>query len=237
MNNNDFLKILEKSYQVYLNTSPRSNKKLVVLHGEIAKDLQNRLGKDYEVKSLGIGKGKEAKISGRYLEKNVDISIFKDKEALGGIAVKYIMSNYSQNTNNYFENMLGETANLRASDKAYFQIIILPQHLPYFKKDGTISRIEVIKDKKLDKYLKLSEDDINEYLHTPTKTLLCLINTPKTELTKIKNKEDYKNYILSLKKKNFTFAEADYNFKNSIIFNDYDTFLNKVINYIKFIEK
>ena len=34
------------------------------------------------------------------------------------------MQNYSQNSVNYFENMLGETANIRSNNKTYIEKII-----------------------------------------------------------------------------------------------------------------
>jgi hypothetical protein len=52
------------------------------------------------------------------------------------------MQNYSQNSNNYFENMLGETANIRSSNIPYFQIFIIPDEIPYYKKEkGKILRL------------------------------------------------------------------------------------------------
>jgi hypothetical protein len=44
MNNSQFLHIVKKSFLKFLETHPRSNKKLVVLHGAIAKDIKNKLG-------------------------------------------------------------------------------------------------------------------------------------------------------------------------------------------------
>ncbi len=44
LSNNDFLKVLENSFSEYINTSPRSNKKLYVLHGAISRDLKEQLG-------------------------------------------------------------------------------------------------------------------------------------------------------------------------------------------------
>lgn len=236
ISNDIFLKVIRDSFKVYLSTSARSNKKLEVLHGAIAKDLCELLGEEYQIKALGYGTGKEAKIGGRYLEKAVDISIFKNEKALGGVAVKYIMSNYSQNSNNYFEGMLGETANLRTAGKAYFQIVILPKHVPYFKKDGTISKIETITAHNIEKYLKLSQDDTTVYMHTPTKTLLFLIDTPPISLTTVKNKADYVNYFLELNDFEIILCNDQYSFNNSVVYNDYENFMQKVVNYINFLD-
>lgn len=112
------------------------------LHGAIASDLAARLGADYKVMSQGYEDDKEGVISGRYVDKNVDIVIQKSatEEVVAGLAVKFVMQNYSQNSNNYFENMLGETANIRAKGFPYFQIFIILDRLPYYKRDKSISR-------------------------------------------------------------------------------------------------
>jgi len=119
MNNLQFLQTVKKSFIRFLETHPRSNKKLIILHGAIANDIKNRLGQGYESKSLGIGNGKEGKMHGRYMEKTIDILISKNENDIAGIGIKFVMNNYSQNSNNYFENMLGETANIR-TNKNYF---------------------------------------------------------------------------------------------------------------------
>jgi carbonic anhydrase len=138
MDNKKFLEMIESAFKKYLETSARSNEKLKILHGAIADDLQTNLGKGFSIQSLGFEHGKETEIAGRYLPKKVDIVISKGKDILCGVAVKFVMSNYKQNSNNYFENMLGETANIRTANKGYFQILVLPKKLPYFEKDGRI---------------------------------------------------------------------------------------------------
>jgi len=85
-----------------LRTHPRSNKKLITLRGSIANDIKNRLGREYKIKSLGVGNAKEGKVDGRYMEKIVDILISKNENDIAGIAVKFVMNNYSHNFNNYF---------------------------------------------------------------------------------------------------------------------------------------
>ena len=124
MNNTQFLECITKSFLKFLDTGSRSNEKLKILHGAIAKDLSIRLGDNYQIKSLGFSDNKEGKIKGRYIDKDVDITIYKDSEPIAGIGVKFVMQNYAQNSNNYFENMLGETANIRSNRIPYFQIFI-----------------------------------------------------------------------------------------------------------------
>lgn len=228
----DLLPTLKKSFCKYLETSGRSNEKLKILHAQIAKDLVSLLGEGYKVYSLGFESGKEHIITGRYVEKVVDITIAdKMDKIVGGIAVKFVMSNYSQNSNNYFENMLGETANIRSASIPYFQILIIPDEIPYYKKDDIISKAEHLSGHNVAKYLKLSQDNPKNYLHTPDKTLLMVVALPKMDLTQVKNRADYKHAYFGVDVKLSNKIAND--FGPTVILNDYDTFMNKISHRIK----
>jgi len=228
------LKVLANSFITYTKTSARSNEKLKILHGAIAKDLADFLGPGYKIDSLGYKIGKEKIIEGRYMDKVVDISISNASRTLAGIGVKFVMSNYSQNSNNYFENMLGETANIRSGGKAYFQIIIIPVVLPYFDKDHRITKWERITRNNLSKYLVLSSDVVSDYMHTPIKSLIYLVNIPGNGNNEIKNLDEYKKFYSSLNGNLILSCEPpDDDFGNNVIFNDYQQFTSKLIHYIK----
>ena len=213
MNNAEFLGKVKESFYKYLETGSRSNEKLKILHGAIARDFKNRLGENFTVHSLGYEDEREVEMIGRYMSKKVDIAIEKNNEVLGAIALKFIMRNYSQNSNNYFENMLGETANIRTTGKPYFQIIIIPSKVPYFDKEGKIKGFEIITAHNLSKYIKLSNDNINDYLHTPNKTLIYLVNMPDVP-TNVEDSNQYINFfkviihLISLKQKIFMNLEV-----------------------------
>ncbi len=234
MNNAQFLTVLKRSFITYLQTGAQSNKKLEVLHGAIAEDLNQRLNnKNYTIFSLGYESGKEKKITGRYVDKTVDITIAEKNKPVAGIAVKYIMSNYKQNSNNYFENMLGETANLRSAQIPYFQIFIIPDSIPYFKKEGEIAKPEKISEHDIKKYMALSHDNPYEFLHTPLKTLVFIVHIKSDgENHSFADKEEYKNFYLSHPFE-INLSSLQFTFGNTIVYNDYDTFLEKVSHTIK----
>ena len=235
MNNEEFLSLIGDSFKKYLYTGSRSNEKLKILHGGIAKDLQNRLGNDYQICSLGIGNGKEVKLNGRYTEKVVDITIKKAGKSVAGIGVKFIMQNYSQNSNNYFENMLGETANIRCANIPYFQIFIIPDKLPYYKKDGTFQKWEEFSAHNSAKYLTLSQDDIQTSIHTPTKTLLFVIHLPEIQ-SEIKDKKAYVECYSNCQSMAVCESQVQYgDFSSAVIYNDYEDFAQKVVHYIQFL--
>ena len=232
MNNSDFLQIIKNSFLTCLKTSPRSNKKLKVLHGAISKYINNRLNDNiYAVQSLGFGKGKEQKIQGQYYEKAVDITIQENGKNIAGIAVKFVMSNYSQNSNNYFENMLGETANIRSKGIPYYQIFIIPDRVPYFNKDKKITRWEQISKHNLNKYIKLSEDNIQTYSHVPNKTLVYIVNISGIN-DAINTRQEYCDYYLN-NDFDVTPSNTNIEFGSSVIYNNLQSFAEYVINDIK----
>ena len=233
MNNRDFLDCLKDSFVKFLETHSRSNEKLKILHGAVAADLAERLGQEYTVQSLGYGKGKEGKISGRYIDKNVDIVVFRNNQPVAGIAVKFVMQNYAQNANNYFENMLGETANIRSRRVPYFQILIIPSRLPYYKNSGQFSKWENFSVHHIKKYRILSEDDYSVWAHTPDKMLLYVLDLPK--IPNPADKEGYVREYLEYKSSgslNLTETPSNETFGSGVIYNNYETFMQKIVHRI-----
>ena len=231
MNNTQFLECITQSFLKFLDTGSRSNEKLKILHGAIAKDLLERLrlkDNSYQIKSLGFSDNKEGKIKGRYIDKNVDITIYKDDEPIAGIGVKFVMQNYAQNSNNYFENMLGETANIRSNKIPYFQIFIIPEKLPYYKQGGIFDKWESFNEHYLEKYKVLSKDNEDNFLHTPNKMLLYVLFLPEVSTTIIKS-EDYINFYKGIEKLDITISNTMYKgFEKNVIVNNYEEFINKV---------
>lgn len=234
MDNQEFLTVVGNSFKKFLETGSRSNEKLKILHGAIAKDLKERLGTGYSVCSLGIGNGKEEKLDGRYIDKVVDITIKRGQKSIAGIGVKFVMQNYSQNSNNYFENMLGETANIRCANIPYFQIFIIPDTLPYYNKQGLLQKWEEFTIHNAIKYLTLSEDNIQTSIHTPTKTLLFVVHLPEIK-EPIADKYDYVNYYESQTDFMVRESPTQYGeFSSAVVYNDYEDFIDKVVHYIHF---
>ncbi len=234
MDNQEFLTVVGNSFKKFLETGSRSNEKLKILHGAIAKDLKERLGTGYSVCSLGIGNGKEEKLDGRYIDKVVDITIKKGQKSIAGIGVKFVMQNYSQNSNNYFENMLGETANIRCANIPYFQIFIIPDTLPYYNKQGLLQKWEEFTLHNAIKYLTLSEDNIQTSIHTPTKTLLFVVHLPEIKKPII-DKYDYVDYYENQTDFMVRESQTDYGeFSSAVVYNDYEDFIDKVVHYIHF---
>ncbi|MCD8298009.1 MAG: hypothetical protein LUC88_10605 [Prevotella sp.] len=231
MTNIEFLRAISHSFRAFISSgTSRSTQKLKPLHGAIAKDIAKRLGNKYTVYSQGYEDDKEAIIPGRYFDKMVDISVCHDNKMVCGIAVKFVMQNYSQNSNNYFENMLGETANIRCGSCPYFQIFIILDELPYYNRAKQILKWESFTEHNAGKYVTLSKDDNTKFMHTPNKTLIYVVHVPKNG--EAKNLNEYRRFyagkyvIASVSKINLP------EFDNAVILNDYEKFMDKVYHTI-----
>lgn len=144
----------------------------------ILEDELSRKSNDFSIKSMGIEDNKEQVCLGKYYDKAVDITVLFKNKPISGIGFKFITSNYKQNSNNYFENMLGETANLRRNDFAYAQILVFKHKMPYYSSDKkTFTKIERITQHNLSKYCKLHFDSQAELFHRPDLTFLSFIET------------------------------------------------------------
>lgn len=231
LTNQTFLQAISESFDEFLlSGTSRSTAKLKPLHGAIARDLAERLGGEYEICSQGYGNDKEASMHGRYMDKMVDITIKHHNEAIAGIAVKFVMQNYSQNSNNYFENMLGETANIRCGNHPYFQIFIILDKLPYYNREKEITRWETFTDHNISKYVALANDNVDAYFHTPNKTLIYVLHIPDNDHLRTLNSylQYYQNLAFKMQLSTHSYAP----FGSSVILNNYETFIEKVYHSI-----
>lgn len=90
--NKDFLSVISTSFEEFVNSgTSRRPDKLKPLHGAIAEDLAEMLGEDFSIVAQGYGCGKEGIISGRYMDKKVDVIVYHGEEVAAGIEVKFIM--------------------------------------------------------------------------------------------------------------------------------------------------
>jgi len=188
-NEQEFLKALEASFIAYKEHGARSTAKLKPIHKLIADTLANIWGKAYSIYFLGE-ESKEMTVEGKYYPKDIDITVTKNEKPVFCLGIKFVTSNYKQNSNNYFENMMGETANIQAvGNLPYAQLLILRRQTPYYLKNETeiASKIEIINDKDISKYLKLLFD--NPQAHRPNYLGIQLIDidekTRKVSLSKI----------------------------------------------------
>ena len=156
----ELIKAIEASFKAYKDFGARSTAKLKPIHKYLADTMANIWGKSYSVHFLGE-ENKEMTIDGKYYPKDIDITVAKNGQPVFCLGIKFITSNYKQNANNYFENMMGETANIQAiGNLPYAQFLIFRLETPYYLKNETEipSKIEKINDKDITKYLKLMYD-------------------------------------------------------------------------------
>jgi hypothetical protein len=197
MNNvkDKFLKVINASFVAYNKKGgARSSKKLIPIHKFLSETILGNLKNGYSIKSLGIGDGKEATIDGKYYPKDLDIAIFKNDKIVATISFKFVTSNYKQNANNYFENLMGETANIRRQNIGFAHFLVLRGHTPYYSKNkdnlrGKEKKIEIISEKHLQKYTKLFND--MDFPHKPDLIGICILDFDQNKKAKFVNLDNF----------------------------------------------
>lgn len=220
-----FLNVIQESFDKFIESgSSRSNSKLKPLHGYFAKRISDSLGPEYSVKSLGFGDGKEYVIDGKFNKKKVDITVINKERVVAGIGVKFIMQNYHQNSNNYFESMIGETVNAKMAGYLYYQVVIMLDHMPYYNTHGEIKKWETITDTYLSKYAVIGKEDPNNVC-IPNGLLLCAVKMSDVDA---RTKTDY--LLQHPRCLGYSdFGSTDY---GHVILNNCDQFVGLVLNDI-----
>jgi len=188
----DFIKAISQSFKKYIEHGSRSTEKLKPIHNFVAQTLQKIFGDTYEIHFLGDDT-KEMKVKGKYYDKDIDITVAKDNKPVICLGIKFVTSNYKQNANNYFENMMGETANIQArKDLPYFQLIVLRHQTPYYSKTtqrtGTKqpTKIEIINEHDLQKYINLAYDTPQAHKPYAIGILLIDLDEKNAKVTSLK---------------------------------------------------
>ena len=177
----DFLNAAASSLDIYRQQrergedAARSNKKLFPLHGCIARFVRHSLGVEYEIKSFDMGDNKEKKISGSYYEKTVDIAVLKAQQPRAIASFKFAMSKYSPNSVNYFEHMLGESANLRLSNCVYAHVLLILRNRPSNLR-GNAGISQKITEHNLMKYIRLFQDPRQDNPHRPDLLTIAIVD-------------------------------------------------------------
>lgn len=249
MDNEEFFKVLKLVADLGVDDA-RGTSKLAILHGAIANDLQNRLDAEIPDTFFVYAKGrtkskkdrinKEQKVVGRYYAKDVDITVRRgpepDADVVAGFELKFPMSSFNKNSNNQFENLLGNVANLRSGSATplYFLILIMPTHVPVYK-TGTgglagrvINSIEYIGKTQLHKYGILSSDDAEIMYHTPTAQLFYNLDFPEIKYTSgVTTNAEYAKLFKNGKLTLHNPADVA-EFKDGAVVNDYERFIERV---------
>jgi hypothetical protein len=174
-NEQTFLTAIKNSFIQYKLHGARSNKKLKPLHLFVADTLRQIWGSSAQIHYMGDGV-KELAVKGKFYPKKIDIAVSIDNEPVFCLGVKFVTSNYKQNANNYFEGMVGETANIQSMHIPYAHLIILRYKTPYYKKNNSEKshKIEIITKDDLQKYLNLMSD--SNQVHSPQMLGIKLVN-------------------------------------------------------------
>ena len=109
-----------------------------------------------------------------YYDKKVDVLVSREGNDLGVISVKFVNSNYWQNSVNYLEQQIGETANLRRRNIVYGNLFCVTDPIPYKDADGEITKVERIRDRDIQRYANLRAD--HEHIHAPQEMAIGIVD-------------------------------------------------------------
>ena len=174
-----FLAAMQQSYRMVQRHGVRSNQKTRVLHGWVQDELGRELGDGYAFTGQSPDSTREANVGGMYYGKDVDVLVARDEQELGVVSIKFVISNYWQNSVNYFEQQIGETANLRRRNIVYGNLFCVTNPIPYKNRAGEITRRESIRDHDIQRYARLRAD--HEHIHAPDEMSIAIV-TLDTEL-------------------------------------------------------
>ena len=169
-----FLQATQASYEMFLEHGPRSTEKLKVFHGWVQDELKRELGDEYNFTGYTPDDGKEALISGLYYDKRVDVLISRGGQELGVVSIKFVISNYWQNSVNYLEQQLGETANLRRKNIVYGNLFCVTNPIPYNRRSGEIARYEHLREHDIQRYARLVSD--RGHAHAPDEMAIGIVD-------------------------------------------------------------
>lgn len=144
--NNAFQQILRKCIELYFIHGSQSSEKLKPLHYFVNQTIQSLLPNDgrWRIVSYTPTSSHEASVPGYFNPKNVDVTVFYNNKPMGAVSVKFVMSNYSQNSINYFEAMLGECLNLKLvhPHMKFWHFFVCFDQVPYFDNKGNMVKME-----------------------------------------------------------------------------------------------
>jgi hypothetical protein len=153
-----FIKILNETYQLYIEHGARSNKNVNHFHNFIKNQLLEIFNEpDYKV----VLEYNVESINSTY-KKKCDIVVLKNNKPYIIFPVKIIKTNYKQNKNNAWENLTGELQQLKWAnpDIHIIPINILMNKTPYLKNNKIIDKFETILPQDISIYNYLTEKNI-----------------------------------------------------------------------------
>ena len=144
--------------------APRGNWSLSTagVQAELSRTLRDP---GYTFVGKSLASTSEARVQGEYYSKAVDVLVRRAEETLAVVSIKFVMSNYWQNAVNYFEQQLGETANLRRQNLVYGNLLFLPNPIPYRLRSGATTKLEQLRDRDIERYARLRRD--HRHAHAP----------------------------------------------------------------------
>lgn len=241
--NTSFLSDLKYGYSKLIQNdlNSRGSDKEEIQHDFIANVLRHFLSDRYDI----ISKSESSDSTyGEYLlpilgdsTKKMDITILdmKYNKPVLSISSKFPNASYMKNNPNYKNDLCGEFLRLHEAnpDLPLFAFYIMMSKIPVFDTGKTISRFDDVINI-TDSYDEISRVLVNKYKFLKGFGLMVVDDKVVNEnLGDIKNLKTFKN----LHEKPFTLDFASKKKYDNMIYNDFDRFINTILDCVKEYEK
>lgn len=142
----EFLECVKKATSLFFENGSRSNKKVDTIHKFIKKILDKIIVNKNLEHIYSVRLEHKIPACNEAGEKRCDIVVMKNNVASIVFPVKFVMSNYKQNKNNFWECLTGETMHIKMASKniKIIPINIIFNKVPYLSKNKLIQKYEEI---------------------------------------------------------------------------------------------
>lgn len=147
------LDVLGACYKLYIENGSRSSKKVDFFHNYIKCELENIFSKD---KGYIVRNEMNIKSINSSNQKRCDIVILKNDKPFVIFPVKLVMSSFSKNKNNFWENITGELCHLKWANE---DVHLIPINI-VMSSTPCLTGLKGLKDKKID-VKKNNSDEIS----------------------------------------------------------------------------
>lgn len=240
-----FLKNLLYGYKRFIDNdlNSRGSEKEEIQHDFIGCILKKLIPERFEV----IAKSEDVNSTyGEYTlpilgdkEKHMDITILDKKlnKPVLCINCKFPLASYNKNNPNYKSDVCGEALRLRLSDAnpglPLFMFNIMMSNIPVFGKGKSISRFDKI-DNVIDTYDVIAESLVKKHKFLKGFGMMVIDdNVVNKNLSSIKNLKQFKEFHQNL----FTLKYFSQKKYDNLIYNDFDKFINQILDCVKEYEK
>ncbi|KQS27985.1 hypothetical protein [Dyadobacter sp. Leaf189] len=187
---NNYIGSIQRAYTLMDDGNSHDSDRLNPIHQYIGEQLSGIFNED----NFTVIATEYSDVEGAYYTKSVPIVVLDGNDTKLCVGFKFVTSNFLQNAINYFQGLLGESANIQTNNIKYAFVFIIPRRIRYRRNGGQIITYQNFKTSHLQKYANLYQ--LADFAHRPISIGCIVIDI------------DYETGIISPADLTNTFTEA-----------------------------